>query len=892
MHRLIRPLIAAALLVMSAPMYTASGAPSGDDLAACRAKDQIQLRKDRWARINAPKMGGGEGESVIVDYTTPPIARSRIYMTNGRVIKVSADAGCTWAPMFSGIPQKDRTPGIDQDIFTHLAAPNDRSLWAASYDEISEGVYRPRVYIAVNLENDSLANATFTEVSHNAPLVGKPVALAPATKAQDLVYLLVEGEPDPTAPDPTAPVRRLYVSRVQADPPLLAFFGLGWDQVPLPAGFSFADGIQPSAQGRGLWVWQGSKYAFLADAYADEPSWEVKDAGSRISTIDVSRGVVTIVVDTPQGGSATRRVVGDKLVADTLPTKATAFTHGGGRGVYVVSGPRGTYGYDVYVQRWIDITPKGVEPFDKVLMPTGGVGRIVLGRSGNAFYRFDTYPGERFLPPRPGEIGFGDWRHLLPERNLTRIKFIVGDEDTDPYVERVTVKPGELTDVPVTLRVPADATPLDVYFLLDTTSSMQVMINTLKVGMANIALKLRQALGKDACFGVGEFKDYGGGLLEDSPYRRRLPITCEADPTVPKVRAALETLQSGGGGDQPEAQTVGLVGSVRGEQRAMFRPSAFKVIVLISDSSFKQGGRYPGIDQAVEELNVDDVKVVGVVVGGDGDPEAARADMEAVAEGTGTYAPRNGVDCDGDGRRNPWDLLANAPLVCDTTGSTPDLMPAIVGLLLGVTDPGTLAVDVVDEDDVVVEPIKGTTNVIRNLKEQSWLTFAMPVRCRADQDGQDLRVRLTPSVRERTTGIEGTAVVQCRSTPIVPKRIPPVPEPEIFDPPRPPKPPIAIALPQPPPAPAQPISNINLNAGLSQEEEQQYQLAAVTQGANEEQQNEETLELAMSDYRARDAAAAGMMLGGASLLTAGAAVAYRRRLRTQRAARAGYVRSR
>ena len=908
MHRLIRPLIAAALLIASAPLSSASGVGTGgDDLAACTAAgERVEVRKDNWTRIGAPKMGSGEGDEVIVDYTTPPKTRSRIYMTNGRMLKVSANAGCTWSPMFHGTPQKDRRPGIEHDIFTHLAAPDEESLYAASYDEISDGVYKPSVWAAVDLADGNLANANFSKIEQNMPLYGKPVALAPALNAEGIVYLLVEGEPDPTAPDPTAPVRRLYVTRFQADPPITALvLGLGWDQIPLPEGFSFADGIQPGT-GRGIWVWQGTKYAYLPDSHADEPSWAVHDVtakvkdATRVVTVDVAGGgSTTLVVDTPQASLAAK-IAGPDLIQSALPTSAMSFTHGGGRGVYVVSGKRGTFGYDVYLQRWIDITPKGVGPFDKVIMPKGGLERIVLGRAGDALYRFDTYRGEAFVEPPKGKLGFGDWRKLLPKRDLTMPEFIVGDEDRDPLIERVTVEPGVTEDIPVTLRVPANSTPLDVYFLVDTTSSMQASINGLKESIESISETLSDSLGKDACFGLAEVKDFEG-LLAPSPYTRRLPITCDNPAknidSVKSIRDALEDMKAGGGGDIPEAQTVGLIGSVRGTTSAIFRPEAFKVVVLVSDSGFKEGGQHPTIDQAVYELNVDDVKVVSVLVGGNGDPEEARADMEAVAIGTNTFAPAQGVDCDGDGRRNPWDLVADAPLVCDISGGTPALGPAIIGLLLGVADPGTLAVDVQDEEDVVVDPIKGTTNAIKNLKQQSYLTFAMPVRCRKEQDGQDLNVLLTPTIRERPLvikgyEIQGTAVVQCRSVPVVPPRIPPPPEPEIIDPPRPAKPPIALALPQPPPAPAQPISNINLNAGLSQEEEQQYQLAAVTQGANEEFQDEESLELAMSDYRARDAAAAGFVLAGASLMTAAAAAAYRRRLRLQRASGAGYVRSR
>jgi hypothetical protein len=106
--------------------------------------------------------------------------------------------------------------------------------------------------------------------------------------------------------------------------------------------------------------------------------------------------------------------------------------------------------------------------------------------------------------------------------------------------------------------------------------------------------------------------------------------------------------------------------------------------------------------------------------------------------------------------------------------------------------------------------------------------------------------------------------------------------------PRLPRPPVAAAVVQPPPAPAQPLSNINPNAGFSQQEEQQFQLAAVTQGAADQEDPQEEVELAMSDHRARDAAAGGYVLGGGMMLSSAVAVAYRRRL--QRATRTRTVR--
>jgi hypothetical protein len=107
-----------------------------------------------------------------------------------------------------------------------------------------------------------------------------------------------------------------------------------------------------------------------------------------------------------------------------------------------------------------------------------------------------------------------------------------------------------------------------------------------------------------------------------------------------------------------------------------------------------------------------------------------------------------------------------------------------------------------------------------------------------------------------------------------PPIIPPPPAPEI-----------------PPPVPNQPPSNINPNAGLSHEEQQQFQLAAVHQGAGEEQAEEvEEADLAMSGLD--DSDAARLVLGCAGLASAVAGGVYASRRRAQKAMRPSYVRFR
>lgn len=900
MLRLIRPLVAVAICLAGVPALAADGPPSGDDLAACRAKgDPVHIRDDHWVEIKAPKVDAGEGPRTIVDYATPPYARSRIYATNGTVLKVSADAGCTWSTMHNAAElEKLHSDKTKQDIYTNLAAPSNGTVWAASYDTV-QGVDHPHVYAAGGLDDQNVASANFIEISNGMAPAGRPVALVGSVTQQNLVYVLIEGPaPDPASGDVQTPARHLYVAYTPNPslppdvPPVAGALGLMWKELALPAGFSHVRGIEPAVGGNGLWLWSGSSYAVTPDTLADSVKWTTANAPGEVTAVDVNYNNIPFIAHKGGQGGAARVLDGKGGFATRgLPTEARYVAHGSHPGVYALSGPGGTFGYDIGAKKWVNITPKGVPAFTKMQMPNGRLGRIVLAQAGDTFYRFDTYPGEVFLEPPPLPEGIGDWPYV-PWGDQLKPRLT-------PTKQIVTLTPGQLENVPVDFGLGPGPNPLDVYFLLDTTGSMGPAVAGLKASIANIALRLNKVLGKSACFGLGDFRDFYPGETQHT-YLRDLKITCK-DQVAAMGKALAAMPLAAGGADIPEAQTIALTQAVTGTgqklpdppvdrfQDAGFRAEAFKVIVLISDSSFSQNkAGYPSKAATINSLNVADVKVVSALVTtAQGDHDAARQDMEEVADGTGTYAPATGVDCDGNKRLTAGDLPPGAPLVCEAGGGEDaNIGPAIVGLLLGVTDPGTIAVDVHDTDRVVREPIQGRTSKIVNLKQPSGLSFVLPLMCSKAQDGQDLTVGLRPTVRALPVGLYGEVIVRCRSNPIAPVVVPPVPKPAedpIPDIPRPPRPPVVAAVVQPPPAPAQPPTNINPNAGFSQQEEQQFQLAAVTQGAGEEQQEQEEVELAMSDHRARDTAAGGYLFAGAAILSGATAVAYRRRL--QRAVR-------
>jgi hypothetical protein len=914
MQRVFRPLAAAAICLAALPLYGASGAPSGDDLGACRAKGQIDVRNDHWVQIHSPKMDDGEGPESIVDFATPPHAQGRILLTNGEVVKVTADAGCTWDTIFRGGvsdlhngPAQSPVDPPQQDIFTNVAMPTDNSAYIASYDDI-EGVPHPHVYWATGISDPkALASAQFTAIDNGMPNTGKPIALTGSMTQPGLIYLLLEGpDPDTASGDLNTPALHLWATHLLKTPDLPQqppvspsdTIGLVWHEIPLPSGFNRVQGLQPTTLDAGLWLWSGKKYTYTADTRVDQPSWTTKSAAGPIAGIDVNLFDQALIA-TKSGQSAMAALLSDahrKIFDMRLPEAPDLMTHGDRPLVYAITGKGGTWGYDTYLSSWVNITPSGVPAFTKMQMPMGRLSRILIAQGGDSLYRFDTYAGERFAPPPPLPEGWGDWKNLLPPPSDLTGPIL------RPTNQVVTVKPGELKDVPVDFTVPGDATELDVYFLMDTTGSMQNAINGLKESIRLISSRLKSALHKNACLGLGDFRDYVLGDAQHT-YVRDVPISCKDD-VVTQIGEKLQNMRAAGGGDDPEAQTIALQQSVTGTgqlppnpnvdkgQQAGFHAGAFKVIVMVTDSWFKQGSGYPSKADAIKTLFTSDVNVVSTLIttnlnATDAHKRAlAQADLDELAAGTQTFAPRQGVDCNNDGVP---DLQPGDPLVCDgDDGSSTSIGPAIIGLLLGVTDPGTLAVDVHDNDNVVQDPIKGLTSKVVNLKLQNAIDFALPVMCSADQDGKDLTVGLLGTIRAIPSRY-GEVTVRCRATPIPP----PVPKPRphvepIWDIPRPLRPPIAIAIPNPPPAPAQPITNINLNAGFSQQEEQQFQLAAVTQGASEENAADEELELAMSDHRYRDTAAGGAALGGAFLLASGAAVAHRRRL--QRSTRPGYVR--
>ncbi len=234
----------------------------------------------------------------------------------------------------------------------------------------------------------------------------------------------------------------------------------------------------------------------------------------------------------------------------------------------------------------------------------------------------------------------------------------------------------------------------DVYFLIDTTGSMQSSIDNVSSSLTMLSTQISSAI-PNVQLGVGQYRDFpnASGLFDihaygdsgDMIYRNEQIIT----PDLSQVQSALGRLSAAGGSDTPEGTTealyltaTGMGGSWTFASGASpysvgaancpsapddpaphigypcFRPGALPIVVLVTDAPFHNGpgglDAYSGITpppstfaQAVGALNDIGARFIGVSVG-----SVPRPSEEMVATMTGT------VDTSG------------SPLVYDATGGT------------------------------------------------------------------------------------------------------------------------------------------------------------------------------------------------------------------------------
>ena len=409
-----------------------------------------------------------------------------------------------------------------------------------------------------------------------------------------------------------------------------------------------------------------------------------------------------------------------------------------------------------------------------------------------------------------------------------------------PSYKLVRMRPGQSETIPYRLELPAASTPLDVYFMIDISGSMQGTINGIRRAMQTIADRLRDT-GIDVQFGVGSFRSYN-----DLPaYKRNLDI----QPPGPPLATALNSLAASGGGD--ETQMAALLESVTGNGHATipanenmhFRPGSLRVAIEVTDEPISQGGQHPTYQTVIDALLEHDVKQVGLAIQtppllGENDydnPGGPAQGLIMVAKGSEAVAPAGGVDCDGDGDAELEEGDALVCLIDPAQAEEASLMAdAIVHVLEAVQDVQDLAIDAGPAVDPsahseVVESVIPEVLPQLDLKEANSGTFEVTVTCPHVPHPTSFPVRV--SVSRPGASVAGAAL-DVRCVPVVKK------EPDYFPfpafvpvaavPPPPPRPPDPIPEPNPNPNPQQ---NPQAQAGFAAQKQHQPQVALAGQEA-------------------------------------------------------------
>jgi len=794
---------------------------------ADRCPTAIQHFADGWDRIALPA-GFVTSDHPLEDYALDSSTTDHLLATNGRDVVRSADGGCSWQdstlPQTASIPAPtaDSANVVRRSISEVRITPYSGESWAIGAVDV-ELDNTPLTQPVVLTSSDG--GLHFASATNGLPVSGQPLQIEPiaATRAAFLLLRQFAG----TGQD----VYSIYST---------ADAGANWAQAF--GGLPRFGGIAVGIGRRGLEIWGWTDTA-LYRSLGGAPFAAVPGVSGAVRTVDLSPGLTSVffadkeerLVST-DGGANWRHL--------PAPPNVTSATHGPMAGLLAVSGSS-LPNVQVYPpassgRRPFDASPRETN-VDNLQMSMGidSYGFLLYGADSNAIFRFTVPLSFIYSPPPPPVLP------VTPVHVKARPPMLRTPE-LSPNIPTVTLAPHQHRDIPYRLLLPPTPTPLDVYFMTDSTGSMADTIGSVQDSIQEIVDDLA-ASGIDAHFGVADFRDYPmeNGLVasDDWAYRRDRAI----GPVNDDFAQALQSVRTGGGTlDSEDSGLEAIYQAATGEGRkvvsdpsgasdiapgqgAEFRPGAVKVIVVAADAYFRHpegnpGWPGPSLETVAQTLDRTGIHLVGfdVDTGSGQDPGA---DMRTLASASHTLAGPAGVDCDGDGVP---DLPEGAALVCPyVPGSHASIAPAFMGLLDSLRDLKAVSLGVVGPRDVV-RPLGATAFPQVNVKAVN--NFAVPLRFRCDPP----RFGTTTTVHV----VAAVATHQVASLPVTVRCGTPPPPPPVQ--PLLALPALAAVAVAPPVPPAQPNPNPNpnpnpqpqtqTNPGVASQEDQAQQLAFAEEG--------------------------------------------------------------
>lgn len=818
-----------------------------------------------WQTISAPTFPSGPQE--LIDYVVHPRLPSVILVTNGEQVMVSENLGCEWKPYFALdlLPDLVNKPvSVLNSKITDLDIPEDPSAADAVYMVVEESVgpvVRPHVIISKGQDG------RFRSTQDGLPAAtGGVYGLHVAPSDPKIVYLHVRRNPAGLEDD-------IYASTDSGDT---------WERRNGDDNTASQDMTVDPVTPNDLWI------------YGASGLWRSTDGGRTRAPIDIVGPPVPLVDVFHTPGSPAR------IMAYEAETGTVNMSNDGGATWNRIPGPPGAprsmahgnrpddvvFAQHLRVDRfkapefWVELDPGYNQPDLAKLSADRTAAPAVYGMTPTTIERYTGLNNEVQLP------GFVD---IDPTE-------ILDNSSLKPAKTTMKLKAGKSQQVDYRFELPANPKPLDVFFLVDTTDSMDGSIAGLRLGMQRIIDELA-ASKLNVQFGVGEIKDYpipgfGDPTQGDFPYRLNRAI----GPTGAELEEALEALDASGGGrgDYPESQLTGLYQATTGEgepgcvaspdeerppcvtsgQGANFRPDALKIIVNITDARFHDEAAHPSPPFATvaQAMVAEGVRQIGLAVYGAQGPEVAYPNLAAMAEETDAIAPPGGVDCDGNGS---IDIPQGDPLVCQISDVGSDgslnLAPAIVATVQAIAEDVSVEIVTSDKNKSVVDVAPAMYPSV-DITDQNSLGFDLTFTCPRSLAGTTQNLTLAANVSGVPVAT-ATAKVVCKAIPaavLAKRKEKPEPQPvpviPVF-------PPAAIVVPViapagPPPVPetiSSTQSAAQAQGAVAKQEQKQLQFAmAYAQFKNDEA-------YAFSSYTERSRPSPAPLYLSAVVLSLGAA---------------------
>lgn len=770
----------------------------------------------RWERVALPSFPSGSPGAI--EYSVDPSDPSRLLITDGRSVQLSSDGGCSWAVTFTA---------PDGASIVDLAFAPDVAILAID-DPASP---RPRVVISGS------GGQTWRETQDGLEgVVGKAIGVGLTYANPRYAHLLVSGKVAPDDLGPSIGYRILQSSTA----------GASWDDrgsnelspsVAVPGGPTIGSdeeftGLVPDPENA------GRVYAFGRKGVVSyEPGARDSILSGDVTTFAAIRppSVSTTTLLAALRGSRSIKLssnAGNGFLEVAAPVAPDSFAEGLSGDEYFLAGSG-----KVFLSRsgrFVDISPSdGSAVTDLATARTTETMSLLQGRETLTLYGRTATTLERTTEtrtfPLPGALQSTDL-NLLPGEELPLEAPSLLPVDTS-----VSLMEGETKTVPYRFFMPATPTPLDVFFDVDVSSSMQEEIDGLRRSMAEIANQLTLA-GVDAWFGAGQYRSY-----DNPPAFQRLR---DIGPPGPELAAALNQMIAQGGGYETQLESLYQIvtgaGSSEGpgiapNQDATWRDGSLRVIVNVTDEPISEGKPHPSYDRIAAALKADGALHFGIAV-----QDAATVKLYGeplpglmrISRESGSFAPAGGADCDGDG---DLDLYQGEPLVCTVdpvrTSDAAVMGTAIINVLTAVSDLGTLRIDAeVRSQPPPTDPVAlPSASVVSGIdfKKPTNLEFQVAYTCPSIDEETVYPIEIDVS-RSTQTVVSGGAQLTCTPIPERPK-----PERPLIAFPAPLLP--LLTLGPPPPRPPEPIQNPRPNPNPNPNPAQQSQAQGQGAAAVEQQ---------------------------------------------------------